>query len=158
MNYRRWQFLLMVGLMGVVVFMPLPAAAAPQTHHFMIDSQQFEFDPSRIKVNEGDRVIIDFTASDVMHGFYLDGYEIDEQVAPGITKRIEFTADKSGKFRYRCSVSCGSLHPFMIGELVVGPNSMLWRGVGIVFVGLLGVLLYLWYSKGDQYESQKSFA
>jgi heme/copper-type cytochrome/quinol oxidase subunit 2 len=74
--------------------------------------------PGRVQVNQGDRVVIIVAALDVSHGFYLDGYGIERRVTPGVPQRIEFVADKAGKFRYRCSVNCGSLHPFMIGELV----------------------------------------
>ena len=48
-------------------------------------------------------------------------------------------ADQRGKFRYRCSVSCGPLHPFMIGELIVGPNVPLWRAIGVALVALAGL-------------------
>ena len=54
-----------------------------------------------------------------------------------------FVADRAGKFRLRCSVTCGSLHPFMIGELVVGPNLPFWRAVGALLVVTLGGLAAL---------------
>jgi heme/copper-type cytochrome/quinol oxidase subunit 2 len=142
-----------LALIAIVMVVPIPTLSEPQTHHFTIDSQQYEYDPGRIEVNQDDRVIIDITASDVVHGFYLDGYGIHERVEPGISKRIEFIADKPGKFRYRCSVSCGPMHPFMIGELVVGPNTTLYRAVASMLIGIAGTLLYLWKFKGAQDES-----
>jgi heme/copper-type cytochrome/quinol oxidase subunit 2 len=109
-------------------------------------------------VGQGDRVVITLTASDVVHGFYLDGYKIEERVEPGIIKQIEFVANKAGKFRYRCTVSCGSLHPFMLGELVVGPNVPFWRALGIVMVVVFGFLVYLWQlSTGANHESKQAF-
>jgi len=36
-------------------------------------------------------------------------------------------------------VTCGALHPFMNGKLQVGSNLLLWRGVGLAFVTLLGI-------------------
>ncbi len=79
-----------------------------------------------------------------MHGFALDGYDVQQRVEPGITQRIEFTADRAGKFRYRCSVNCGTLHPFMIGELVVNSNTPFWRAIGLVLVAAAGMLITLW--------------
>lgn len=119
-----------------VLAVPIPTLAAPQTHHVELDSTQFEFSPGRLRVNQGDTIVFHLTASDVVHGFYLDGYGIDERLEPGISREITFVADQRGKFRYRCSVSCGPLHPFMIGELIVGPNVPLWRAIGVALVAL----------------------
>jgi heme/copper-type cytochrome/quinol oxidase subunit 2 len=80
----------------------------------------------------------------VTHGFYLDGYGLEQRVTPGMSQEIMFTADQPGKFGYRCSVSCGPLHPFMIGELVVNTNFPFWRAVALVAVTLTGTIIYLW--------------
>ena len=70
---------------------------------------------------------IELAATDVVHGIYIDGYGLSLEADPGKTERMIFTADRPGSFRFRCSVTCGSLHPFMIGKLQVGENSLLWR-------------------------------
>lgn len=135
-----------------VLVLPVPGTSNPVTHEFDLDATQFEFAPGRMRINQGDRVIINLTASDVVHGFYLDGYDVQQRVEPGVTERIEFTADKPGKFRYRCSVSCGALHPFMIGELVVDSNTPFWRAIGFVLIAVAGMLVYIW--KSEQVQSQ----
>lgn len=127
-----------------VLLLPLPLSAAPVTRQVTMDIEQYAFDPPVLRVNRGDRLVITLQASDVVHGLYLDGYGINVRVEPGIAERIEFVADRVGKFRYRCSVACGSLHPFMIGELVVGPNLPFMRAVGLTLVVLAGALFYLW--------------
>ncbi len=127
-----------------VVVVPIPALQKPVTRHITLNATQFEYAPGRIEVNQGDRLVIDLTASDVVHGFYLDGYGIEQRVEPGLTKQITFMADQPGKFHYRCSVSCGPLHPFMIGELVVGPNLPFGRAIGLLLVALTGILVYQW--------------
>jgi heme/copper-type cytochrome/quinol oxidase subunit 2 len=128
----RWVTLfVVVGL--VILFLPVTNSPTPTTHQFTITAQQFEFIPGRIEVNQGDTVVISLSASDVTHGFYLEGYGTEQRIHPGIVQEITFTADQPGKFRYRCSVSCGSLHPFMIGELVVAPNLPFGRAT--LFVG-----------------------
>ena len=126
-----------------VLLVPVNISHESQVHTIELDSSQYEFAPGRIVVNEGDTVQITLTASDVVHGFYLDGYEIQQRVEPGISEHVEFVASKRGKFRYRCSVSCGTMHPFMIGEMVVRPNVPLWRAAGILGVALLGVIVNL---------------
>lgn len=151
----RWRarlWLLPFALVALaVLLMPAPPPATSAVYHVDLEATQFAFEPGRLEVQQGDRVVINLTAADVVHGFYLDGYNLTTRVTPGVAQRIEFVADRPGKFRYRCSVSCGPLHPFMIGELVVRPNSPLWRAVALVFTGLTGMLVYLWYS-GQQAE------
>jgi len=127
----------------LVLVVPVPTSAAPQTHYIDLNSSQYAFTPNRIRVNQGDRVVINLTASDVVHGFYLDGYGIEQRVEPGISQQIEFVAGQRGKFRFRCSVACGPIHPFMIGELVVGPNIPFWRAAALLLVGFLGATVYI---------------
>lgn len=135
-----------LALMLSVWLIPLPGNAHATTHEITLDAAQYEYAPGRVQVNQGDHVVITLTASDVVHGFYLDGYGLERRVEPGISEQITFTADKAGKFRYRCSVSCGPLHPFMIGELVVTSNTPYWRAIGLVIVSAGGMLVYLWYT------------
>ncbi|UCC87451.1 MAG: cupredoxin domain-containing protein [Anaerolineales bacterium] len=132
-----------VGLALVILLIPLPLTVKPVTHVVTMTADQFAFDPPVLRVNYGDRVRLTLQATDVVHGFYLDGYGIETRVEPGISQQIEFVADQIGKYRFRCSVSCGTLHPFMIGELVVNPNLTFARAVGLTAVILAGTLFYL---------------
>ena len=143
MRARLLSLLPFAALALLVLFLPVPLTAMPVTRQVTMTADQFAFDPPVLHVNQGDRVLITLQATDVVHGFYLDGYGIETRVEPGIAQQMEFTADKTGKYRYRCSVSCGALHPFMIGELVVGPNLTFARAVGLLFAVLAGTLVYL---------------
>ncbi len=149
-NHPRLLWLPTVALMIAVWLVPLPGSAQAATHAITLDATQYEYAPGRVQVNQGDRVIITLTASDVVHGFYLDGYGLEQRVEPGVSQTITFTADKAGKFRYRCSVTCGPLHPFMIGELVVESNKPYWRAIGFVLVAVSGMLIYLWNTGQNQ--------
>jgi len=137
---------------GIAIFIlmlwPFPQTVNAKTRHISIEATQFEFAPGRVEVNYGDRVVITFTSADVVHGFYLDGYGIERRVVPGVSQQIEFTASQAGKFRFRCSVSCGSMHPFMIGELLVGPNWPMLQTIGIMGIALVGTFVHIWHDKG----------
>ena len=133
-----------VGLALAIMFLPMPLWTEPVTHHITMTAHQFAYDPPVLRVNRGDRIRLTLRATDVVHGFYLDGYDLEARLEPGLSQQVEFVADRAGKFRYRCSVSCGSLHPFMIGELVVGPNLVFARAVGLALVALAATLYYLW--------------
>src|SRR5574337_449840 len=89
-----------------VIILPVPVHSNPITRMFTLDARQFEFAPARVEVNQGDTVIITLRADDVVHGFYLDGYGLETRIQPGVSQRVEFVAERAGKFRIRCSVTC----------------------------------------------------
>jgi heme/copper-type cytochrome/quinol oxidase subunit 2 len=113
-----------------------------------------------INVNQGDTVRIKLSSLDVVHGFYLEGHGIDATIYPmkpfvrlkdptqkeGFrdVEEVVLVAENVGKFRYRCSHTCGYLHPFMQGEFIVGPNYPFQAGVGAA-IGILiaGGFLFL---------------
>lgn len=131
-----------VGLMLAAAWAPPVLGATATKHDVKVASFQFGFTPNVIRVNLGDEVVIKLSSKDVSHGFYLDGYGIQEKVDPGQAKEIRFTADRAGTYRFRCAVTCGSLHPFMIGQLVVEPNVPF--GAAAAVIGGTGVLGYVW--------------
>ena len=116
----------------VILLVPVPfALSAPQERHVRIEASQFQYTPSVISVNPGDRVTIDLTSNDVVHGLYVDDYGVGITADPGQTTRLTFVADKAGTFALRCFAPCGPLHPFMVGKLNVGSNWLLWRAMGV---------------------------
>jgi heme/copper-type cytochrome/quinol oxidase subunit 2 len=132
--------------------------AVPQDRTFVITAHQYAYDPSTIEVNKGDRVQVRLVSTDVTHGFYLEGYDLDAKVRredPTFWVRhpskkdedykpvdeISFIANRPGKFRYRCSITCGYMHPFMNGVLIVRPNYLFPTGVGLSVGLAVGMLL-----------------
>jgi heme/copper-type cytochrome/quinol oxidase subunit 2 len=139
----RW---IAIGLLAMaIVAVPSPsvlaARAARAERHFRLEATSFQYTPEAIQVNPGDHVTIDLVATDVVHGLYIDGYDLNVTADPGQTATLSFVADRSGSFRFRCSVTCGALHPFMIGKLNVGSNDLLWRAIGL---GALAVVAGVW--------------
>lgn len=143
------------GLIGLVVAIPVLGAAAGvgwanysastgnSFREFDVVSRQFGYDPPIIRVNKGDHVTIALKSDDTLHGFYLDGYGIDQEVRPGETTRFEFDATKAGRFGFHCSRTCGVLHPFMIGTLIVSPNNLFSGSMGLVFGLGLAAFVYI---------------
>lgn len=136
-------------------------------------ARQYAYDPPVLKVNQGDMIRLRIESTDVLHGFYLEGYAIDAKIIPESpyveltnpsrpqerSKKVEeivFVAERTGKFRYRCSHTCGTMHPFMSGELVVAPNRLFGAGLGSV-VGLLlaGSLLSFWDGRSKLWQSNQ---
>ena len=136
-------FLLLLGMAGLVVaFAPLPVQPiTPQERTFRIEARQFSYSPSELSVNPGDKVTIQLVSMDVVHGLYVDGYNVSVKADPGQTATLSFIADKSGSFRFRCNVTCGAMHPFMIGKLTVGSNNWFFRSIGLTALAIASVIV-----------------
>lgn len=124
---------------------PLPQGQGTgQARYIRVEARQFAFDPGSIRVDYGDIVTLDLEAMDAIHGLYLDGYGVNLKAEPGHRAQTTFVADKVGKFKFRCSISCGGLHPFMIGELRVGFNLPFARTVAAMVIAATGGIVYFW--------------
>jgi cytochrome c oxidase subunit II len=138
----RLKLLLFVIAGLVVAFVPLPVpTSTPQVRTFRIDARQFAYSPSELKVNPGDTVNIQLVSTDVVHGLYVDGYDLSIEADPGQTKTLSFIANKPGSFRFRCNVTCGAMHPFMIGKLTVGTNNWLFRSIGLATLAIISIVV-----------------
>ncbi|MBW8040306.1 MAG: hypothetical protein FVQ85_09935 [Planctomycetes bacterium] len=151
--------LVILGIVIVLVCALIPPLVASSSSgggekkEFFIKARQYAYDPPRITVNKGDELHIRLASLDVVHGFFLEGHDIDAQIEPGVRQfklrhpsegkeftdvnEVVFTVEHTGKFRYRCSHTCGTLHPFMQGELIVCPNYPFLAASG----GTVGVLI-----------------
>ncbi len=168
-RFRR--YLLVGGLMGLgglAGFFPSWLIhPRPQERTFTVTAHKYAYEPSVLRVNRGDRVHIRLVAKDVTHGFFVEGYDLDAKVRPDDpdfwvrhpsqgknqdyeqVQEISFVANRSGKFRYRCSMTCGYMHPFMQGELIVAPNPLFSTSVGLS-MGLGAGLLLMFRRSGSE--------
>ena len=160
---RQAMFVLVVVVLFAVagVWANGRSADEPQTRIIHMTARQYAFEPSTIRANLGDTLVFRLQSADVMHGFYLEGHDVEAVITPQSpyvelrrpsepdarpqkVEEIVVTADRTGKFRYRCSHTCGTMHPFMMGELVVAPNRLFiassWGIVGLT-AGLAGTAL-----------------
>jgi heme/copper-type cytochrome/quinol oxidase subunit 2 len=139
---KKLIYWLLIALAALVVaFAPFPFTSShPSTSHtFKIEASQFAYTPSELHVSPGDTVTIQLVSTDVVHGLYVDGYDLSVEADPGQTATLTFIADKSGSFRFRCNITCGAMHPFMIGKLTVGTNAWLYRSLGLATLVLVGI-------------------
>lgn len=152
------------------------STANPRQVDVTIYARKYAYTPAVIRAHKGDTISINLVTRDVTHGFFLEGYDIDAKVKPGDAPeystlflrhpsrevefrnvdRIVFTADKTGKFRYRCSVTCGYMHPFMQGELIIVPNYGFWGGVGFVVGVAIATLFFVKIQSRKKKEVEQS--
>ena len=95
--------------------------ATGQLKEFNITAKRFSFEPSTITVNLGDRVKLNITvpAGDTTHGITIPDFGVRQDLPPGQTTTVEFTASKTGTFDFKCDVVCGEGHSEMAGTLIV---------------------------------------
>ncbi len=144
-NRLPWGRVVLIVLAALLVgFAPLPGMVEshPTNETIRVVASQFSYSPSVISVNQGDRVTIELASQDVVHGLYVDGYGLSVQADPGQVRTLSFVASRPGSFRIRCNVTCGAMHPFMIGKLNVGRNDTLARSAALAIVGLLGLVFF----------------
>jgi cytochrome c oxidase subunit 2 len=148
---RRWPVAAVTLLLLLAaLLLPIPAGAnTPQERYLPVEARMFAFTPAQVRVNRGDTVTIHLQSLDAVHGIYVDGYDIkSEEVEPGNSTELRFVADRAGKFKFRCSIACGNMHPFMIGELTVGPNWPFWRAIAALTVVVVGATVFFWPMRG----------
>lgn len=82
-------------------------------------SKQWEYDPSEIRVKEGQQILLRIKSTDVPHGFVIEEYRLNVFLTPGEVVEVKFTANKAGEYIYFCNVFCGTGHPNHKGKLIV---------------------------------------
>ena len=92
---------------------------AQETKTFQITAKKYDYTPDTIKVNQGDKVVLQVTATDVDHGFGIKEYNINRVLPKDKMVTIEFVADKKGEFTISCTKFCGWGHFGMQAKLIV---------------------------------------
>jgi plastocyanin len=86
---------------------------------FTVSANNFKYDVTEIKVNQGDTVKINFVNDEGFHDWVLDEFNAKtKQLNAGEKETIEFVADKTGTYEYYCSVG-KHREMGMVGNLIV---------------------------------------
>jgi len=74
-----------------------------------------------LRVPAGRPVELQLKSRDVIHNFFVRELRLKQDVVPGLTIPLRFTADKPGTYEVPCSELCGLGHHQMRSSLVVMP-------------------------------------
>ncbi len=101
--------------LGLVV--TLAAQQAPRV--IEVTAKKYDFEPSTIEVQQGERVILRVTSTDRLHGIGIKKFKVNREVPRGKTVDVEFVASEPGTFAVICTEDCGKGHDDMTGTLIV---------------------------------------
>jgi cytochrome c oxidase subunit 2 len=94
---------------------------APGRYEAHVVAKKWSFIPTRLKVQKGSVVDFYVTSKDIVHGFMIDGTEVNLMALPGVVNYVQARFDKPGKHQIICHEYCGTGHHDMIGILEVTP-------------------------------------
>ena len=114
-DWRRSALAMPFVALGVVV--TLAAQQAPRV--IEVTAKKYDFVPSTIEVQQGERVVLRVTSTDRLHGIGIKKFGVNREVPRGKTVDVEFVANEAGTFPVLCTEDCGKGHDDMTGTLVV---------------------------------------
>jgi len=77
------------------------------------------FTPSTISIPAGTEVTFYVTSPDVVHGFYIEGTDVNMTIVPGWVSSSQHRFMTPGTYLLLCNEYCGVDHHFMYGSIEV---------------------------------------
>ena len=114
-------------VVGMALLLGAAFAAAPQDpttasapREIAIVAKRFAFEPASIDVTEGERIRLQVSSADGVHGFSVRRLRINKLIPRGgQAVTIDFVAAAPGTYEILCSEECGDGHDQMTGTLIV---------------------------------------
>ncbi|HUC91184.1 MAG TPA: cupredoxin domain-containing protein [Paenibacillus sp.] len=82
-------------------------------------ASNWKWELSQTEFKVGETVTFSVQSKEGVHGFSIEGTDINQQIAPGETKTVTWTPDKAGEYTIACSVACGAGHNDMVQKITV---------------------------------------
>ena len=118
MSHTDWRHsALAMPFLALGLVISLAAQQAPRV--IEVKARKYDFEPSVIEVQQGERVVLRVTSTDRLHGIGIKKFGVNREVPKGQTVDVEFVATTAGTFKVLCTEDCGKGHDDMVGTLVV---------------------------------------
>ncbi|AWN24311.1 cytochrome C oxidase subunit II [Deinococcus irradiatisoli] len=92
---------------------------ADGTYEGFVVARAFQFEPAVLKVPAGQPIVLHVTSADVLHGFFIEGTNINTTAIPGQVSSFTTTFQRPGLLHVICNEYCGAGHHNMMTRLVV---------------------------------------
>jgi cytochrome c oxidase subunit 2 len=107
------------GLVALLTNFGARAQGAAEPRVIAVTARRWVWIPEEISVKQGETVQLEFTAPEVVMGFYCPDLKLRQMIIPGQKPTVRWTADRAGNFDFVCDVFCGDGHEGMAGRIVV---------------------------------------
>jgi cytochrome c oxidase subunit 2 len=84
-----------------------------------IEARKFVYTPNEIRIRKGEKVVLQLTALDFVHGFSLPDFKIRTDIPPGKVTTVALNPTEAGRFTFLCDNFCGNGHEEMNGVIIV---------------------------------------
>lgn len=99
----------------------------PDLYEAVIIGRAWYFEPAEIRVPAGAQVTFTATASDVLHGFNVEGTRLNMMLIPGQISRNTYRFTQPGEYLLICHEYCGLGHHLMVGKVIVESDGVAFR-------------------------------
>jgi cytochrome c oxidase subunit 2 len=142
------------GLTGFDFLRSAPRNSIAVTVHARQWSWLFEYSNGKkspdLVVPIDTNVRCDLLSADVIHGFYVPAFRIQQDALPGMKTMVWFKATQSGAFDILCSQYCGLRHSSMLAKLYAVPGDRFSKWLGGEEIELPGKRMNLPQSAGEK--------
>lgn len=107
----------------------IPIVEPPPGSHIYLMGRMWSWYPI-LQLRQNAEYTLHLSSLDVNHGFSLHPFNINFQVVPGYDYGLRVTPTEAGDFRIVCNEYCGVGHHFMVGRVIVLPETGTGTGTG----------------------------
>jgi cytochrome c oxidase subunit 2 len=91
----------------------------PNSYQVVALGMAWAFQPREIRVPAGAEITFVATATDVIHGFHVEGTKVNFMMIPGQISRVNAVFREPGEHLIICHEYCGAGHHLMSGKVIV---------------------------------------
>lgn len=92
------------------------------SYELQMVARMWAFQPSTINLPAGSTVDLYVTSQDIIHGFKVEGKNVNLMAVPGAINYIQVRFDEPGEYHFACHEFCGAAHHTMSGRFVISEN------------------------------------
>ncbi len=91
----------------------------PDEYELQMVSRMWAFQPSTVRLPAGSTVDLYVTSQDIIHGFKVEGKNINLMAVPGTINYLRVKFDEPGEYLFACHEFCGAAHHTMAGRFII---------------------------------------
>ncbi len=94
----------------------------PDSYELQMLARMWAFQPSVVRLPVGSTVDLYVTSQDIIHGFKIEGKNVNLMAVPGAINYMRVTFDEPGEYFFACHEFCGAAHHTMAGRIIIEPE------------------------------------